>query len=419
MTSWVKDSSLKGLYKRTQGDSVVWAVKARQKGANKVVSVTLGRIELMSTATARAKAKVALAKLSEGINPNEERAEVIKRKRKAKESIKARSLSLEEALSQYLTLKQLKPKTEKDLKETINRNFSDWLSNPLLELTREMVMERFNTIKARVKRNRDEVAQRLISQGKNPTTYKSSDGVGEAQRAFRYLAAVIRSVMNDEVNGEPLLSRNPVDVLGDKKVRKSLDARETYLNESQLQDLFDLVTQQAHPQYTGKVKKDDIDFVLLLAITGMRLEEVRQIKWSDVDFSADIFKAVDTKNRRTHTLPMTDATRKIFERRRLLKPEGSVYVFPGIKDPSQPASMSRTFERVKAELGFDFSSHDLRRTFATIANEMGVDINKIGAALNHKKRNVTAGYIQTTANMLRETIETIETVIFRKWEMPD
>ena len=146
---------------------------------------------------------------------------------------------------------------------------------------------------------------------------------------------------------------------------------------------------------------------------------MRQIKWSDVDFSADVFKAVDTKNRRTHTLPMTEATRKIFKRRKRLKPEGSVYVFPGIKDPSQPASMSRTFERVTKEIGFDFSSHDLRRTFATIANEMGVDINKIGAALNHKKRNVTAGYIQTTANMLRETIETIETVIFRKWQMPD
>jgi hypothetical protein len=53
-----------------------------------------------------------------------------------------------------------------------------------------------------------------------------------------------------------------------------------------------------------------------------------------------------------------------------------------------------------------------------VANEMGVDLNKIGAALNHKKRNVTAGYIQTTANMLRETIETIEALIFGEWEIP-
>jgi hypothetical protein len=63
MTSWIKDSSLKGLYKRTQGSSVVWAVEARQKGANKVVSVTLGRVELMPTTVARSRAKVVLAKL--------------------------------------------------------------------------------------------------------------------------------------------------------------------------------------------------------------------------------------------------------------------------------------------------------------------------------------------------------------------
>lgn len=44
--------------------TLVWAVKARQKGANKVASVTLGRIEWVSTATARVKAKVALVHVS-------------------------------------------------------------------------------------------------------------------------------------------------------------------------------------------------------------------------------------------------------------------------------------------------------------------------------------------------------------------
>ncbi len=419
MTSWIKDSSLKGLYKRKQGSSVVWAVKARQKGANKVVSVTLGRVELLSATVARSKAKVVLAKLGEGINPNHERLQESLKKQKAEQTLKARSLSLGEALEQYVTLKQLKPKTEKDLRETLQRNFPDWLPRPLLQLTREMVLERFTEIKARVKSRRAEVFRKLLAEGAKPVAYMSMDGTGEAQRAFRYLSAVINSVKNDEVNGEPLLARNPTDVLRDKKMRKSLPARERYLNESQLQSLFELVTQQVHPEYSGNVTSDDIDFVLLLAITGMRLEEVRHIRWSDVDFSADVFRAVDTKNHRTHTLPMTEATRAIFRRRWSSKSHAAVYVFSGTKDVKQPASMSRTFERVTKEVGFDFSPHDLRRTFATVANEMGVDLNKIGAALNHKKRNVTAGYVQTTANMLRETIETIESVLFRKWELPD
>ena len=418
MTSWVKDSSLKGLYKRTQGASIVWAVKARQKGADKVVSVTLGKVELISTADARAKAKVVLAKLSEGINPNQERIEAAASKKRAEEFIKARSITLIGALNQYLNLKQLKPKTEKDLRETINRNFGDWMLRPLLELTREMVLERFSAIKARVKGNRERTSERLRAEGKSSVTYKSVDGIGEAQRAFRYLSAVIRSVMNDEVDGEPLLTRNPVDVLRDKKIRKSLQPRERYLNEDQLDRLFELMTEQSHPEYKGRVTRDDADFIVLLATTGMRLEEIRQIKWADVDFRGDVFRAEDTKNHRTHTLPMTGVTRRIFLRRNAIKPNSAVYVFQSIRDTDQPASMSRTFERVTKELGFEFSPHDLRRTFATIANEMGVDIEKIAAALNHKKRNVTAGYIQTTANMLRDTMETIETVVLRKWEIP-
>jgi hypothetical protein len=203
MTSWVRDSSLKGLYKRTQGSSVVWAVKARQKGANKVVSVTLGRVELLSTTVARSKAKVVLAKLAEGINPNQERLEESLKKQRAEQTLKARSLSLGEALEQYATLKQLKPKTEKDLKETLQRNFPDWLPRPLLEITREMILERFTVIKARVKSRRAAVAMKLLGEGKKAVAYKSVDGAGEAQRAFRYLSAVINSVKNDEVNGEP------------------------------------------------------------------------------------------------------------------------------------------------------------------------------------------------------------------------
>jgi len=382
-----------------------------------VVSVTLGKVELISTADARAKAKVVLAKLSEGINPNQERIAAAVSKKRAEEFIKARSITLTGALDQYLNLKQLKPKTEKDLRETINRNFGEWMLRPLLELTREMVLERFSAIKARVKRNRERTSERLQAEGKRTVTYKSVDGIGEAQRAFRYLSAVIRSVMNDEVDGEPLLTRNPVDVLRDKKIRKSLQPRERYLNEDQLDRLFEFMTERSHPEYKGRVTRDDADFIVLLATTGMRLEEVRQIKWADVDFRGDVFRAEDTKNHRAHTLPMTGVTRRIFLRRNATKPNSAVYVFQSIREIDQPASMSRTFERVTKELGFEFSPHDLRRTFATIASEMGVDIEKIAAALNHKKRNVTAGYIQTTANMLRGTMETIETVILRKWEI--
>ena len=61
----------------------------------------------------------------------------------------------------------------------------------------------------------------------------------------------------------------------------------------------------------------------------------------------------------------------------------------------------------------------LRRTFATVAAEMGIDVYRIGATLNHSKQGVTAGYIQTTVTMLKETLEAIEIAILKPYATPD
>ena len=99
--------------------------------------------------------------------------------------------------------------------------------------------------------------------------------------------------------------------------------------------------------------------------------------------------------------------------------DNAKHVFPARGDRNLPASMSRTFEGVCVETGFNFTQHDLRRTFATVASEMGVDVYRIGATLNHSKQGVTAGYIQTTVTMLKETLEAIEIAMLKPYATPD
>jgi len=84
------------------------------------------------------------------------------------------------------------------------------------------------------------------------------------------------------------------------------------------------------------------------------------------------------------------------------------FVFPSPRKGVKAASMSRVFERITAEVGFNFSAHDLRRTVATTASDMGFDIAKIGALLNHKKQNVTMGYVQSTTDAQRVILQAIE-----------
>ena len=75
------------------------------------------------------------------------------------------------------------------------------------------------------------------------------------------------------------------------------------------------------------------------------------------------------------------------------------------------ASMSRVFEHIAEEVGFNFSAHDLRRTAATTASDLGFDISKIGALLNHKKKNVTMAYVQSTLEAKRAILQAIEDAI--------
>ncbi len=411
---WIKDRSLAGLYKRVSRKAPTWAVKARQKGLGKVVTVTLGRCDLMSVNDARQEAKAVLLALSQGINPNEELRKTTKAQEAEATLETARGLTLAGALEEFLDYKDYKPNTVKDATQSLHRNFGDWMERPLRSITREEVFERFRGIKKRVKARRDAVNERKANLGLPPSRFSKSDGAGEAQRAFRYLTAIFNSFKKDFVGGKLLLpDGNPCDVLADKKVRKVLKPRNFYLTDEAIETLIDSLSAVSHKEYAGCITKQDADFMMLLLFTGLRVNEARTLRWSDINFKSGMFSVEDTKNHSTHTLPMTTSIKAVLTRRLDARVSNAKYVFPARGNRNLAGSMSRTFERVCKETGFNFTPHDLRRTFATVASEMGVDVYRIGATLNHSKQGVTAGYIQTTVTMLRETLEAIETGILK------
>ena len=215
-------------------------------------------------------------------------------------------------------------------------------------------------------------------------------------------------LMADEVNGKPILDRNPVDILKAKKITKALIPRERYLLPKERENLYDELTQFSHPEYRGPLLADDVDFTFLILMTGLRVDEARQLRWKNINFKESIFTAEDTKNRRNHTLPMTPAVERLFKRKFKTHGKASEWVFPSPIDPTKCSSMSRTFERLQQATGITFTAHDLRRTVATIASEMGYDLERIGAVLNHKKSGITARYVQTTIGSLRETLQAVE-----------
>ena len=414
---WVKDTKLNGLYRRRRKNTADWYVKARQKGGNPR-SIKLGRCDVVGVSQARSLARKVLSDLAAGINPNTQRQQRIIEERKVKQLEAARNITLQQALEECFALKDYKPKSRQDMISMFQRNFSDWMAKSIRSITREDVLRRFAEIKTRVANRRNNTQKRRADLGLPTRRYKSADGQGEAQKAFRYLQTVINSFMNDEVGGEPILRANPCNVLKDKKVRSVLKPRDSFLDESPRAELLECLTKAVHPQYSGQITHSDADFVLLLLLTGLRVDEAKTLRWSNINFKEGWFKAENTKNHTDHTLPMTTSTEKLFSSRFKLIGESSEWVFPSPQDSSKHASMSRTVQRVVDESGVAFTPHDLRRTVATIASELGYDLAKISAVLNHAKTGVTAGYVQDTVGSLKRTLEDIEGMVLRSFEVP-
>jgi integrase len=405
---WVKDSLLPGLYQRVTDKSAVWAVKARRRGFKSVVTVTIGPTSLFSVAKARSAAKGILAQLAAGNHPNDQKRQEHALEQQAKAEERARAVTLSEALEDFLAIGDRKAKTVKDCRETITRNFADWLNRPLNSISNRDVQERFASIIQRVSDARKALNERQRLEGKSLTTFRNKPGLGEAQRSFRYLGAIFNMVMADDINGKPVLDRNPVASLKAKRLTKTLMPRERYLMPGERENLLHELSIVSHPEYQGGLKQDDADFTYLILMTGLRVEEARQLRWKNINFDECIFTAEDTKNGLNHTLPMTPAVERLFRSRFAKIGVKTPWVFPSPSNPQQCSSMSRTFERLQAVTGITFTAHDLRRTVATIASEMGYDLERIGAVLNHKKSGVTARYIQTTIGSLRETLQAVE-----------
>lgn len=165
-----------------------------------------------------------------------------------------------------------------------------------------------------------------------------------------------------------------------------------------------------HEQYPSSTAIDAADFVLLLLVTGVRFEEALTLQWKHIDANSETYKLIDTKNHRTHTLPLTRTTKQLFERRRE-RANGSEWVFPSPLDASKHASASKWLTQVTRESGIKFTHHDVRRTFATVAGELGIDTVAIAKALNQKSNGVTSGYIQTTTDSLHRIFESVENAI--------
>lgn len=146
-------------------------------------------------------------------------------------------------------------------------------------------------------------------------------------------------------------------------------------------------------------------FVRLLILTGQRRDEVAGMEWDEIDFVAKewTIRGGRTKNGETHVIPLTPSI--LFELDALPQPGEacSKQVFPS-SGHSYISAFSSAKKQLDLEIArrrgkptsFAWRFHDLRRTFATGMQRLGVRFEVTEALLNHVSgsRSGVAGVYQ-------------------------
>ncbi|MCL5776436.1 site-specific integrase [Limibaculum sp. FT325] len=174
------------------------------------------------------------------------------------------------------------------------------------------------------------------------------------------------------------------------------DARDRTLSESEFS-----VLGRALDQLDGN--QGAILAIRLAAITGLRIGEIKNMKWEDVDFEGSFLTLPKTKTgRRIHTLPsaalalLADA------------PRIGACVIPG-RDPDRPldyTSIRNHWDRACDAAGIRGARlNDLRRTIMTEAAALGVGSHLLRDMVGHKTTAMADRYARRAGAPLTELRE--------------
>lgn len=178
----------------------------------------------------------------------------------------------------------------------------------------------------------------------------------------------------------------------------------TILNESEIQAL----TAQANPRYvTGH--RNRVMMQLMLSL-GLRLAEVVNLHWDDIDFLSEVLMIREGKGMKDRTLFIKDnnwkgtndktALQEWKERQTKELGELPEYVFTTMSKGSKGNQLSDRYVQAmirrysqRAGLKKKISPHTLRHTFATQLYKHTKDIVVVQKALGHSDLSTTMVYV--------------------------
>lgn len=320
----------------------------------------------------RTEANKIIVSLDEGKNPNE-----IKTATKNK-------LTLRKALENYLDGSTNTERVDINWRRSIEHHLAEWLDKPAADLCTPQ------KIFAMHRRTMMAIAQQNKQRG---ISGDGGIGANEVIKKFRRILNFNRAL--DRSQGLPHWPSEELGAAGlkmwvEQKPRTSRVHREEFN-----------VFWPALESVSCPIQRNLFKFLLF---TGCRSGEARNLTPSDINMHRWTITFRDTKNGLDHTLPLTETLKSIVLERLSNSDDGKLFPL------FDPKVVTKHIERA---CGLHITPHDLRRTFAGIAEVAGIGSTIKKNLLNHLSgRDVTDDYTgNTDIDDLRDALERIEAKI--------
>ena len=187
----------------------------------------------------------------------------------------------------------------------------------------------------------------------------------------------------------------------DIKLPEVENERVRYLDCDEMVKLLDSIS---------KAPEKWLELIVITALnTGLRLTNLCELSWSEVDLSARIIKiaAVQMKNKKYLGIPINDEAYRVLKEAE--KARGSSgRVFHDNWKPLITRKVQRAFAKAVKSAGItDFHFHDQRHTFASYLRQMGIDLDTIGELLGHADNRMTRRYAHLHVGNLKDAVSKV------------
>lgn len=361
------DADLPGFGLRVTAKGVrSYIVQGRANGKERRITLgqhgaPLSETETLTADRARKLAMGQIAEFSKGIDPQDK-----------KKRAKAAALTLREVSTDYCANRKggnLTTKTVDDIQRHVKTNFGDWADKPIVNITSEMVRDRFEKISKR--------------------------SPAQANQSFRILRALI-NFADDEENPRP----NPVQTLSKKKLWNQNKTKSGYIPLNKVGFVWNALLERSISDALLPIGRTGADITLFILLSGCRWSEAAELTWDDVNLDDGSWHISDPKNHNPVTFPLSAPLRAMLAERERIKGKGNDYVFPARSKIGHIKRANDTMDEVSRLAGLHISPHDLRRTFIAIGIACKIELWKLKLLTNHiAKGDITIDHYTETNDL--------------------